>query len=79
MGLKVEWFACPASSSLQMPQYFKIYAPGAGISKHKNIFVFIEKSTSAIIVEESKLANMKQGYSKCLETKRLKENSKFIF
>lgn len=70
MGLKVEWFACPASSSLQMPQYFKIYAPGPGISKH-NILAFIEKSTSAIIVEARKLANMKQGYSKRLETKRL--------
>lgn len=63
-----------------MPQYLKIYAPGAGINKHKNIFVCIKKkNTSTIIVAESKLANMKQVHSKGLETKRLKENSKFIF
>lgn len=42
-GLKVECFVCPASTPLQMPQYLKIYAPGAGIRKHKNIFVFTEK------------------------------------
>lgn len=68
--LKVDCFVCPASTPLQMPQYFKNYAPGAGISKHKNIFVFIEKNTSTIIVEESMLANIKQVYSKGLETKR---------
>lgn len=34
---------CPASTPLQMPQYLKIYAPGAGINKHKNIFVCIKK------------------------------------
>lgn len=71
MGLKVECFLCPASIPLQMPQYLEIYAPGAGISMHKNIIVFIEKNTSTIIVEESKLANMKQVHSKGLETKRL--------
>lgn len=42
-GLKVECFVCPASALLQMPQYLKIYAPGAGIGKHKNIFISIEK------------------------------------
>lgn len=26
-----------------MPQYLKIYAPGAGIGKHKNIFISIER------------------------------------
>lgn len=31
----------------------------------------LKKNTSTIIVEESKLANMKQVYSKGLETKRL--------
>lgn len=47
---------------------WKIYAPGAGISKHKNIFVCIEKNTSTITACR-KQACRHEVHSKGLETK----------